>query len=415
MECCDTQNGLMPVAEAIERLMAAGGRHVPEVESVRLEEALGRVLAEDIRASMDVPPAANSAMDGYAIRVEDLQGAASWNLPVSQRIPAGAAPLPLLPGTVARIFTGAVMPPGADAVIMQENTRIPEAGRVEILHPVMRGENVRGAGQDITCGDRIMRLGDRVGAAAVGMLASLGVARVRVYRRLRVAVVSTGDELVEPGNPLAHPGQIYNSNRYLLGALLRQSGCEVLDAGIIPDRLEDTIRTLVDLSAETDVIVSSGGVSVGEEDHVKTAVESVGELDFWRIAIKPGKPLAFGRVGNTAFIGLPGNPQAVWITFLILARPYLLQRQGQRSRCHIRPVSVAAGFDVSKPLKREEYFRVRIEESDSGLILSKHPNQSSGVLSSSLWADGLACIPAGKTVRAGEMVEFYPFSAFGVA
>ncbi|RZU45260.1 molybdopterin molybdochelatase [Fluviicoccus keumensis] len=405
---------LMPVSQAIERLRQAGLAKTPEIETVPLESALNRVLAQDILAPVNVPPRDNSAMDGYALHTDSL-GEVPLSLHISQRIPAGANPLPLEPGTAARIFTGAVIPEGANAVVMQENCCVEANNRVIIRQAFRTGENIRRAGQDITVGTPILTQGERLGPAAIGMLASLGIARVPVYRRLRVAILSTGDELVEPGNPLQHSGQIYNSNRYLLQALLKRLDVEIVDLGVIADNLPDTLSALQRAQTLADVVISTGGVSVGEEDHVKTAVEQTGKLDFWKIAIKPGKPLAFGSLGETAFIGLPGNPQSVWITFLILGRQFLLARQGQSQGYAPLEYRMPIAFEVSKPLKREEYFRVRIVNDGTGQTLEKHGNQSSGVLSSSLRADGVARVPAGVTLKPGDFVHFLPFSGFGVA
>lgn len=413
---CSTVAGtpLLPVNEAISRLREAGRRVTLPVETVSLADALGRVLAQDILAPVDVPPRDNSAMDGYAFHA-DGQTAYPLTLTVSQRVPAGANPSALLPGTAARIFTGAVIPAGANAVIMQENTCANPDGTITFRQPVRPGENIRRRGQDIGRGSLILNQGERLGPAAIGLLASLGLSEIPVYRRLRVAILSTGDELVEPGKPLVHDGQIYNSNRYLLQALLTRMDCRVVDLGVVPDTLGDTLLALEQARREADVIISSGGVSVGEEDHVKHAVEQAGKLDFWKIAIKPGKPLAFGSVGETAFIGLPGNPQSVWITFLILARQFLLARQGQHIRVDPPSYRLPSGFSVSKPLKREEFFRVRLSAEEGTVRLVKHDNQSSGVLSSSHWADGLARIPVDTLVEKGELVEFLPFSGFGIA
>ena len=410
----EAPTALMPVAEAVALLQQAGQNRLPETETVSLDQALNRVLALDILAPVNVPPRDNSAMDGYAIHTGSL-GRLPLTLAISQRIPAGCHPEPLQPGTAARIFTGAVIPEGANAVVMQENCITCKEGEVTLQLGVSPGENVRRAGQDILAGTGILRAGDRLGPAAIGMLASLGVGQVTVYRRLRVAILSTGDELVEPGQPLRHDGQIYNSNRFLLKALLDRLDCEAIDLGVVADNLPDTLTALESARLSAEVVISTGGVSVGEEDHVKAAVEQVGKLDFWKIAIKPGKPLAFGSIGDTAFIGLPGNPQSVWITFLILARQFLLARQGQRSGIQPAGFQVPSGFSVTKPLKREEYFRVRLNNGDNGATLEKHPNQSSGVLSSSLWADGVARIPVGITVKPGDFVQFLPFSAFGIA
>jgi molybdopterin molybdotransferase len=294
-------------------------------ERIDLLDGLGRTLAEDVVATIDVPPGDNSAMDGYALRHADWPGAGTA-LQLSQRVTAGSAPGPLQPGSAARIFTGAEIPPGADTVVMQENCEEEGAG-VRILQLPAPGANIRRRGQDITAGQRVLTGGRRLRSQDLGLAASLGVAKISAYRRLKVAVLSTGDELVEPGEP-AGPGQIYNSNRFTMTGQLAAWGFDVVDLGIARDRPEAVREKMLRAAEEADVIVTSGGVSVGEEDHVKNVVASLGSLDLWRIAVKPGKPFAFGRVLDKPFIGLPGNPVSVFVTLLVVARPYLFACQG---------------------------------------------------------------------------------------
>ncbi len=411
MSECPT-HGLMPVDTAIEILQQAGRKKLPIIEEVSLIAALGRVLAEDVFSAIDVPPQANSAMDGYAVNTADLLGDMTFS--VSQRIAAGAQPLRLEQGSIARIFTGAVIPEGANAVVMQEDCQLLDDGRVKILDTVKAQENIRPQGQDLVCGQRILQQGERLNAAAIGLLATIGKPTVHVYQPLKVAFFSTGDELVEAGTPLAI-GQIYNSNRSLIHSLLTSMGFVAIDGGVIADNLPATLAAFKQAAESADVIISTGGVSVGEEDHVKAAIEQCGELDLWKIAIKPGKPLAFGRVGDVPFIGLPGNPQSVWVTFLILARQFLINYQGQRHKLLPHAVPVRAGFAVKKAQNRREYLRVRLEVTESGLTLTRHANQSSGVLSSAVWADGLAIIEKGQIIAEGELLPFLSFSSFGVA
>lgn len=391
---------LMPLQQAQQQLLAQLPR--PEQhEWLALEQAWNRVLAAPLSARVDVPPQANSSMDGYAVRCADLE--ADRPLPVSQRIPAGAAPAPLAPGTAARIFTGAPIPPGADAVVMQEQAEL-DTGQVRFTAPVQPGQNIRPQGQDLRAGQALLAAGDRVSAAAMGVLAAAGIDRVPVYRPLRVALLSTGDELVPPGQPL-QPGQIHDANRYLLTGLLQQAGVTAIRYHHAADTAAATAEALRQAAADSDLILSSGGVSVGEEDHVRSQVEALGELQLWRIRLKPGKPFAAGRVGATPFIGLPGNPASSLVTFCLLALPALRHLQGLND-CLVAEEVRPAGFSREQAGSRDEYLRVRL---DDGRLLPEG-NQSSGVLGNSLQADGLARIPAGSRVEPGQPLMFLPFS-----
>lgn len=400
MSGCD-HPGLLPMEAALERLLAlADAAPIEQVEQVVLAEADGRVLAEPLIAALDLPPWANSAMDGYALRLADCNGQA---LPISQRIQAGTAPTPLESGTCARIFTGAPLPEGADTVEMQENVELDEAGRVHFREPLKVGQNVRAQGQETRSGECVLPAGTRLGPIELGLAASLGAARLSVRRRLRVAVLSTGDELVEPGQALG-PGQIYNSNRRLLIAWLQRLGCSVVDAGILPDDLQRTREALGALG-EVDLILSTGGVSVGEADFLGIALREAGELALWKLAIKPGKPLTFGHYQGVPVIGLPGNPASTLVTFGLLARPYMLRRLGVQ---RVEPLgfAVPAGFTWGKPGMRREYLRARLEH---GRVVP-YANQSSGVLRSAAWAEGLAEVMEGSTLVEGDMLRFIPLS-----
>lgn len=392
---------LMPVEQALARLLKiAEAAPVTERERVPLAEAQGRVLAVDLIAELDLPPWPNSAMDGYALRLADWTGEP---LEVSQRIFAGQAPQPLTPGTCARIFTGAPLPDGADCVEMQENVRELADRRVTFDEPLRIGQNIRPRGQETLNGDRVLAKGTRLGPIELGLAASLGQAELEVVRRVRVAVLSTGDELIEPGRPLA-PGQIYNSNRVLLCSWLRRLECDVIDAGILPDDLQLTRAALAGLN-DVDLILSTGGVSVGEADFLGHALREDGELDLWKLAIKPGKPLTFGHYRGVPVIGLPGNPASTLVTFALLARPYLLRRQGVAD---VTPMqfAVPSGLVWHKPGGRREYLRGRLE---NGRAVA-YSNQSSGVLRSAAWADGLIEIREGTTVAEGDSVNFIPLS-----
>ncbi|HBX57686.1 MAG TPA: molybdopterin molybdenumtransferase MoeA [Pseudomonas sp.] len=400
MSGCD-HPGLMPVEAALARLMLlAEATAIRETESVALAAANGRVLAEPLIAGLDLPPWANSAMDGYALRLADWTG---QPLTVSQRIQAGSAPAPLQPGTCARIFTGAPLPAGADTVEMQENAVLTADERVTFTQPLRLSQNVRPQGQETRRGDNVLAAGTRLGPIELGLAASLGAAQLTVRRRPRGAVLSTGDELVEPGLPLG-PGQIYNSNRRLLIAWLQRLGCEVVDGGILADDLELTRAALGALSA-VDLILSTGGVSVGEADFLGVALRDEGELALWKLAIKPGKPLTCGQFRGVPVIGLPGNPASTLVTFGLLARPYLLRRLGVQ---RVEPLGFAmpAGFTWSKPGNRREYLRARLEH---GRVVP-YPNQSSGVLRSAAWAEGIAEVLEGTTLNEGDSLRFIPLS-----
>ncbi|AVO51309.1 gephyrin-like molybdotransferase Glp [Ectopseudomonas mendocina] len=400
MSGCD-HPGLLPMEAALERLLAlAEAAPIEQNELVALAEADGRVLAEPLIAALDLPPWANSAMDGYALRLADWTGQA---LPVSQRIQAGTAPVSLQTGTCARIFTGAPLPEGADTVEMQENVELDEAGSVHFREPLKVGQNVRAQGQETRIGECVLPAGTRLGPIELGLAASLGVAQFSVRRRLRVAVLSTGDELVEPGQALG-PGQIYNSNRRLLIAWLQRLGCSVVDAGILPDDLQRTREALGALG-EVDLILSTGGVSVGEADFLGMVLREAGELSLWKLAIKPGKPLTFGHYQGVPVIGLPGNPASTLVTFGLLARPYMLRRLGVQ-RVEPMGFAVPAGFTWGKPGMRREYLRARLE---NGRVVP-YANQSSGVLRSAAWAEGLAEVMEGSTLAEGQMLRFIPLS-----
>lgn len=402
------------LAELLAQVTTLGG-----VDAVSTFDADGRVLAQDMLSSLHVPPQDNSSMDGYAMRRADV-GAVGTVLSVSQRIPAGSVGTALQPGTAARIFTGASIPAGADAVVMQEECEIvkdeAEGSRIRINAVPTSGQWIRRAGEDVALGAVVLRQGERLTPASLGLAASIGLATLPVVRRPKVALFSTGDELVMPGDiaPKDMPaGSIYNSNRFFLRALLQRLGCVVTDMGIVPDNLDATKAALSSAALGHDLILTSGGVSVGEEDHIKPAVQALGELNLWQIAIKPGKPFAYGKVNNTTgaahFIGLPGNPVSSFITFLLLVRPFLLKLQGAQEVDQIdsKSIAVRADFTWARADKRREFLRVK-RNAAGGLDL--FPNQSSGVLTSAVWGDGVVNNPPGQTIAVGDMVQFVSFS-----
>ena len=394
---------MLSLDEALARLLGAV-RPLDDTEVVSTFDGLGRVLAQEVRSLVDVPSADNSAMDGYAMRCADVP-APGAELPVSQRIPAGTVGAPLQPGTAARIFTGALVPEGADAVVMQEQCEALD-GAVRINVSPQAGQAIRRRGEDLSRDAVALPRGLRLTPQALGLAATAGAASLTVARRPRVALFSTGDELAMPGETLK-PGAIYNSNRFTLRALIQALGCECTDFGIVPDRLDATRETLRRAAQDHDLIVTSGGVSVGEEDHLKPAVQAEGALDLWQMAIKPGKPLAFGSVRRTGggqawFVGLPGNPVSSFVTFLLAVRPLLLELQGATL---LQPVGVLmrADFDWLRADRRREFLRVRRNER-GGLDLFS--NQGSGVLTSTVWADGLVDNPPDTPIRAGDSVRF---------
>lgn len=405
---------LLSLDEALVRLRAAAARHaIIEVEQVSTFDALGRVLAADVLSTLDVPPADNTSMDGYALRCADVP-AAGTVLPVAQRIPAGVVGQPLQSGTAARIFTGGQLPAGADAVVMQEQCEALAGaglGAVRVNTVPTPGLWIRRRGEDVLRGATVLRPGERLTPQALGLAASVGAARLPVLRRPRAALFSTGDELQMPGEVL-RPGAIYNSNRYTLRALLQAGGCEVHDLGIVGDTLAATRSALRQAAATSDLIITSGGVSVGEEDHLKPAAQAEGELENWQMAIKPGKPLALGRIHRTGgsaalLIGLPGNPVSSFITYLLTVSTALRVMQGMPGA--LPPgLPLRADFDWPRPDKRREFLRVRLNAEDG---LELFANQSSGVLTSAVWADGLVDNPPGQAIARGDGVRFLPLSA----
>ncbi|MDO8419008.1 MAG: molybdopterin molybdotransferase MoeA [Rubrivivax sp.] len=404
---------LLSLDEAMARLQAGGAAHaIRQTESVPTFDALGRVLAAEVLSALDVPPEDNTAMDGFAVHAADI-AVAGTVLPVSQRIAAGVPGQPLQPGTAARIFTGGQVPAGADAIVMQEQCEpLPGdgLGRVRVDVVPRHGQWIRRRGEDVRLGSAVLHRGERLTPQALGLAASVGAALLPVVRRPRVAVFSTGDELMMPGEPL-RPGAIYNSNRYTLRGLLQAAGCEVADFGIVPDRLDATRTALREAAAGHDLIVTSGGVSVGEEDHLKPAAEAEGRLEQWQIAIKPGKPLAFGEIrrgdGSSALLlGLPGNPVSSFVTALLCVNTVLRVLQGAAGA--LPPgLPMRADFDWARPDRRREFLRVRLN-GDGGLDL--YPNQSSGVLTSAVWADGLVDNPPGQAIGRGDRVTFLPLA-----
>ncbi|MEJ2425165.1 MAG: molybdopterin molybdotransferase MoeA [Candidatus Thiodiazotropha sp.] len=406
---CDiNQSAMKPVEEALSFLLQQA-RPVTDTETVALQEGLGRILARSVRSQVDVPPWDNSAMDGYAVRYQDLvefqQG-----LRITQRIPAGTMGTLLEPGTAARIFTGAPVPPGADTVVIQEVCEVRGDQLLVRQLPTAAGANVRRSGEDILQGEEILKPGLRLAPQHLGLAASVGSAEVEVFRPLKVAVLSSGDELVMPGRPLGE-GQIYNSNQFTLSGLVQRLGCEVIPVGIVQDTHEATCDALRQAAEAADLVLASGGVSVGEEDHVKPAVEQLGSLELWKIASRPGKPLAFGWLGDVPFLGAPGNPVSVFVTFSIFMLPFIRLMQGQAEP--VRPIlrKVVAGFEKSGNDKRQEYARGRLELDGEGRqVVRLFSNASSGVMTSVVWANGLVVLPPLTPVATGDLVDFIPFS-----
>lgn len=403
---------LMPVEQALAHLLLRVAGRV-QAETITLGQADGRVLLDDVIAACDVPPCSNSAMDGYALNSNDQQPGRQFD--VSARVPAGSAPVTLTAGTVARIFTGAPLPSGADAVVMQENCDAVSTG-VVITEAVTAGENVRKQGADIQAGTVLFKAGHRLRPVDLGLLAATGVASVRVGKKPVVALFSTGNELVEPGQTLA-PGQIYNSNAFVIIAMLQRLGLKVINLGTVADTRAASEQMLLSAATQADCIISTGGVSAGEEDHVRAALQHLGELDMWKLALKPGKPFAFGRLNNSLFFGLPGNPVSAFVTFLILVRPTLLRLMGA-SACALNAINLPAGFDAPVSGVRQEYIRVKLTAAhETGLtegkagvpVLVPLRDQSSGVLSSVAQADGLAIVPPHTAVSSGQLLRFLSF------
>lgn len=404
---------LLSLDDALPQLLAQA-HALNALQTLSTFEADGHVLAQDVVSALQVPPQDNSSMDGYAVRTADCAQAGAV-LRVTQRIPAGTHGTQLNAGEAARIFTGAPIPPGADAVVMQEDCDAIEGEQVQVNKVVPVGQWIRRSGEDVTRGATVLSRGTRLTPAELGLAASIGLAQLQVSARPRVALFSTGDELVMPGDvaPEAMPaGAIYNSNRFFLRAMLQRLGCEVTDLGIVPDQRDATIAALRDAAQHHDLILTSGGVSVGEEDHIKPAVESLGELSLWQLAIKPGKPFAYGKVNRKTtgeachFMGLPGNPVSSFVTFLLLVRPFVLALQGATCT-DITRTEMTADFDWPRADKRREFLRVK-RNAHGGLDL--FPNQSSGVLTSAVWGDGVVDNPAGQIIAKGDTVRFISFA-----
>jgi molybdopterin molybdotransferase len=403
---------MLTAQQALDHLLSHA-KPVAEMERVPMQATLGRVLAENVNSLVDVPPLDNTAMDGYAVRTADTQNPGSV-LKIAQRIPAGSVGTELQVGTAARIFTGAPVPPGADAVVMQEDCSAPEgsADQVQVNITPAFGQWIRRRGEDLTAGKAALTAGTFLRPQELGVAASAGLTHLNVKRRVKVAAFFTGDELSLPGEPLK-PGGIYNSNRDTLLACIKALGCDATDLGIVPDRLDATRAALRQASQDHDLIITSGGVSVGEEDHIKPAVTAEGRLDLWQIAIKPGKPLAFGAVrksdqandGEAWFIGLPGNPVSSFVTFLLFVRPFILKLQGREAN-QTQSYLMRADFDWLKADRRNEFLRVKLNN-NGGLDL--FPNQSSGVLTSASWGDGLVDCPPSQPIKVGDLVKYIPF------
>ncbi|CAB9539634.1 Molybdopterin molybdenumtransferase (EC [Bathymodiolus brooksi thiotrophic gill symbiont] len=405
---CD--QGLQPLltmSEALEFLLNASIVNTNTC-SVSLDDALQKILADDICANINVPEFDNSAMDGYAIALkpEQISTPGILNFKITDRIQAGSTGSTLAPGCAARIFTGAPIPQGANTVIMQEVCEVSKDGcSIETWQPLSLNENIRPLGNDISSGDVILKKGRQLKAQDIALTASIGVKELRVFKQLKVGLFFTGDELIEPGETLKN-GEIFNSNRYALVALLTQLNCNIVNLGNIKDDFNATLNALETLADNCDLIITTGGVSVGEEDHVKPAVEKLGKLSLWRIKVKPGKPLAFGHIGKSAFIGLPGNPVSAMVTFFLFAQPFIKKMQGM-SNYKNQPIQVQTNFDWLKPKPRREFVRVRLDHTTMPASASLYPKQGSDVLSSIVWADGLLEIPEDTTFSQGKVLNYY--------
>ena len=414
MPSCDAGQTLLSIDDTLKQLLERASQIAQSAETtiLPLNKALGHILARDLISSIQVPPLDNSAMDGYAFNSDTLINSQNTTLQISQRIPAGSIGSRLKKGTAARIFTGAPIPEGADTVVMQEICQR-DGDSITITDSFSKGGNIRKAGEDIEKGEVILTAGTKLRPQELGLAASVGISQIPVFEPLKVAIFSTGDELSDPDDKTLKDGQIYNSNRYTLTGLLQTLGCTIIDLGIVEDTLEATKHALQKSAEQADLVMTSGGVSVGEEDHIRVAVEALGKLELWRINIKPGKPLAFGSIntatGDTAFLGMPGNPVSVFATFCIFARPFILQAQGC-SHTEANAYQLPANFTLNKAGSRDEYLRARVEKGQVEL----YPHQGSGVLSSTTWANGFVFIASNTTVQKGETVRFIPFSELGL-
>ncbi len=409
-ECDTTPQAPLSIDEALELLLNSA-KVTRSTQWLGLDDALNKILAVDLYADIFVPSFDNSAMDGYALNLkeEQINISGGTTFKITDRIPAGSTGNTLASGCAARLFTGAPIPKGANTVVMQEECELIEnASRIEIYRPIALNENIRPMGNDIQSGDVILSKGKQLQPQDIALAASVGVGKLEVFNKIKVGVFFTGNELIEPGKSLQQ-GQIFNSNRYALVALLNKLDCEVINLGDIKDTLGATCQALEKLKSSCNLIITTGGVSVGEEDHVKPAVEKLGQLNLWRIKMKPGKPLALGCIGDCAFIGLPGNPVSAMVTFLLFARPFIKKMQGASNYLNI-PFKVAANFDWHRAKPRREFVRVRLERTITPMQVNQYPKQGSDVLSSMVWADGLVEIPEEKTFKQGEILNFYPLN-----
>tara|TARA_B100000470_G_scaffold95689_1_gene73898 strand:+ start:4447 stop:5709 length:1263 start_codon:yes stop_codon:yes gene_type:complete len=400
------KDSLMSADDALAFLMDSAVAS-NQTETSSLDDSIGRILAIDIHSKINVPGFDNSAMDGYTIALdENNTSKTNQSFDVVDRITAGSIGNELKRGNAARIFTGAPIPKGANTVVMQEECQTSDDGsQITIKRAVELNENIRPTGNDILKDDVILTTGKKIEPQDISLAASVGIGELRVFKRLKVGVFFTGDELIEPGNSLS-PGKIYNSNRYALVALLNKAGCDVINLGNIKDNLDSTCVALESLSSECDLIMTTGGVSVGEEDHVKPAVEKLGSLNLWKIKMKPGKPLAYGQVKNIPFIGLPGNPVSSFVTYCIFALPFIKKMQGN-SNYKTEAIKVKTNFDCKRAKPRREYARVRIDYSSKIPLASLYPKQGSDVMSSVVWADGIIEIPENTTFESGTILNYY--------
>lgn len=382
-------------------------KQTKQTETISITEGLGRVLAEPVVSPVNVPPHDNSMMDGYALHSFDLEHNSVFK--VSQRIPAGTTPKPLATGTAARIFTGAPIPQGANLVIMQEETEQLSDSEIKVTaSKTTNGQNIRVIGEDIAESATILKPGHKLRPQDLGLITSIGFDKVTVYKPLTIATFTTGDELLEPGEAAA-PGKIYNANRYVLNGLVPQLGFTLIDLGRVEDTIESTIEAMKQAAGVADVVITTGGVSVGEEDHIKPAIEQLGSLDMWKVKMKPGKPLAYGDIEGTPFIGLPGNPVSAFATFNLFARPYLLKMQGA-TNLKAKPIWLDADFEWLKTGFRREFARARLVNKNQKSVVEIYPNQGSGVLTSTVWADGFVVIPEDTQIHKGDKIAFYPFN-----